>query len=234
MKKTMILMMVSVLAFVLAATSAVAILPDNTTLTVQSYDSPFATTGATADAQGGNITNISMNQTVQSSYWQAFYGEVVKNIFLADSGASNIVYDWGSQALGGWVYFANATGIDWSTVVAGDQTDRENEDVTLGLTGDTESVNNTLTDSTHAQIDDVGGDIGANTAVGANTNSNGGTDWDTVFLRGGAGIGDAAIYAGNVNQGNENYAGVAVDYQVIVPTAQSTGLRTYNVYAGLE
>lgn len=234
MKKTMILLMVSVLAFALGASSVLGIIPDNTTVTVQSSDATYTTSAVTTNAQGGNITNMSMNQTIQSSYWHAFYGEVVKTIFLADSGATNIVYDWGSQALGGWIYFANDTGIDWTAVVAGDQTDRENEDATLGLTGDVESVNSTFTDTTHSAIADVGGGIALNTAVGVNTNSNGGTDWDTVLLRGGAGSGDAAIYASEVQQDNQNYAGGIVDYQIMVPVSFSTGLRTYNVYAGLE
>ena len=234
MKKITLLLAVSVLAFLLGVTSVFAILPENTTVTIQSTDATYVTSVVTASAQGGNITNMSLNQTIQSSYWHAFYGDVVKHIFLADSGASNLVYDWGAQNLGGWVYFTNATGIDWTAVVAGDATDRQDEDASLGLTGDPESVNSTFTDSTHPAIADVGGTIGANSAVGVNTNSNGGSSWDTVLLRGGAAANDAAIYAGSIQQENENYRGELVDYQLIVPVSQGTGLRTYNVYAGLE
>ncbi len=234
MKKTMILLLVSVLAFALGATSVFGIIPDNTTLTFQNDDATFVTTGATTAAQGGNITNLSLNQTAQTNYWHAFYGDVVKHIFLADTAATNVVYDWGSQALGGWIYFANATGIDWTAVVLGDQTDRENEDATLGLGAEVENVNDTFTDTTHSAIADIGGGLAGNTGFGVDTNSNGGTDWDTVLLRGGAGADSAAIYASEVQQDNQNYAGANVDYQIMVPVAQATGVRTYSVYAGLE
>lgn len=225
--KKIILILLTLALFVLGVTSVLAVTPDNTTFTVEGYDAPYTGSAQLSlTAAGGNITDVSINQSAQTSAWNAFYGDVIKTIVLQSG--SDIVYNWGAQDLGGWVYFANDTSIDWSTVSAGTATERETEDSYLSLTGDADSVNNTFGAVTHALITGVGGGIGANTATGVTTNSLGGTDWTTILLAGASG---EAIYGGAIQQDNQNYKGDLVDYQLIVPVS---GTRTYTVYAGLE
>lgn len=176
-----------------------------------------------------------MNQQVQSSYWHAFYGDIVKTVVLADTAASNIVYDWGAQSVTGWIYFANESGINWETIVAGDATDKADEDASLGLSG-IESVVNTLSLQSHPEITDfntANDDIAANAAFGVNTSNGLIDDWATILLREDATASAPAIYASQVRSAN-NYVGDAVDYQIMVPVDQTLGVRTYNVYAGLE
>lgn len=232
MKKTIILLLVSVLAVVFGSVAVLGAVPNGTTYTFVADDVTFTSDAPdTISAEGGNITNISASVRQQSSYWHAFYGDIVKQIFLADSGASNLVYDWGSQALNGWIFFSNESSVDWSGVAAATNADLAAENVELSLGNDAENITNTLALQTHNAIADIGaGPIPADTSFNVNTTSQtAGVEWSTVFLTGGT----AAIYGGEVVQDQLSYSGNTVDFQVMVPVA-STGSRTYNIYAGIE
>lgn len=216
-----IAVIIAVVAFATAATAA------TTGMTVTPVANDTATT-ASADsviAIGGNITNIDIDATLQSTNWAGFFGDVTGTLTLA--GSSNTFYSWGSINTG-YILFANASTVDWASGVAiGNSATRTAEDTAIGLTGLTDSVNNTFTDTTDMNGITIGvTTFGAGSAVSANSNSTG-VDWTTFLLTSGT----TRLYGCAINQSGLDYEGNAADFQLLVPSGAS---RTYYVFADLQ
>ena len=71
------------------------------------------------DALGGNVTQLTINASTITGFWQGYYGDITGNIQLAD-GSGNVLYDWNpgsSFSPTGNIYAANQTIIDWTDVI---------------------------------------------------------------------------------------------------------------------
>jgi hypothetical protein len=215
-----IAIIVAVIAFATAATAA------TTGMTVSHVANDTATV-ASADsvvAIGGNITNIDVDATLQSSNWAGFFGDVTGTLTLA--GASNTFYSWGSINTG-YILFANASTVNWAGgIAAGNGATITAEDTATGLTGLTDSISNTFTDTTDLSGATIGVTVGLGSPVSANSTSTG-QDWPTYLLT----AGSTRLYGTTINQTGLDYAGNAADFQLLVPTGAS---RTYYVFADLQ
>lgn len=182
----------------------------------------YSQSPATTTAQGGNVTQLDLTQNIQSGYWQAFYGNISGNLALRDANGV-AVYDWGTSQFNGYIFFARGT-VTWGSLVAPTETDIENEDSTLGLTGKTDSVNNTKTVGSTKTINIGGGDIGTTYYI----NMTSGDGWVEPLYTDGTNI----VYTGYINSTGKNaYNGKKVNFQVMVPTDGSK--MTYYIYAYL-
>lgn len=228
------LMAIALLVFALGAVSVLAGNPDGTEITVGTISTKGANTINNQWAEGGNVTNLDINQTLQTSVWQAFYGDIVTNIVLMSG--SDSIKDWADKTSGfsGWIFFANSSSITWSSLTAGTGAMATAEDVELSLTS-VDNVSTTLSGTTHAAVN-VGAaipQVAANTAASTTTTSQGGTDWTTALFSDVAGASGTKIYGAQIDENNLDFAGNSADYQIIVPTDGSNA-RNYYVFANLE
>ena len=221
-----------VFAIIIMSVMSLAVAIDPEAGLVDSIGANTTKSAGSADsvtAVGGNISNVDFQAEEQTSVWGGFFGSISRIPVLY--GGTNEFYTWTGTVsyTTGYVLFANSSSVDWGNVIAGGTTQAGEEDTALGLSGDADSVANTFTSHNSVAIN-LTNDVSAGSALSVNTSSQGGTDWETVLLYE-TGT-NSKIYTGIVQQGNNNYAGVASDYQVMVPTDGTT--RTYYVFLALE
>lgn len=229
MKKTTIMLVALAIVMLNAAVIAAEPIFDAQRSNIGVNDTKDAVGIESLTAYGANITHFNITVEVSTLAWTGLYGMVTNSLLLEGTG-DNTFYTWGTQDSTGTVFFSTDNNVDWGSIQAGDQTLRESEDTALGMTGDADAVNNTLT-GTNSGIISIGGtDIAATSAPTAVTLSNGGTNWETVLLTDGV----DPVYATPIQQDNENYAGDAVDFQTMVPVDTGSGYsRTYYIYAAV-
>jgi len=228
----MVMLVFGIAALAMAVSAATTLNANAGGIGANDTSSGGAASADTIVAYGGNITNFDLYTPVQTLYWVGYFGEVNKSTQLA--GASATFYTWTetTDSTTGVVLFVNDTGVNWGAGITGGlAADREAEDTTLGLTGEPDAVNETFTlTNTNGFTLDANPAIDPTDAVSVNTSSNGGDEWETCLLTQ-AGL---TIYAGIMNADNENYAGDAADFQVMVPVDGTTKTRTYYLYTSLD
>lgn len=69
-------------------------------------------------AQGGNVTQITINGSSITRRWQGYYGNITGTIVLSDA-QGNIMYDWTNEGFSavGNIFAANQTVTDWTDVI---------------------------------------------------------------------------------------------------------------------
>ncbi|MBN1275842.1 hypothetical protein JXA12_06165 [Candidatus Woesearchaeota archaeon] len=226
MHKRLTLIMVSALALALTASIGAAADARNVTMTFGANETQAALTQQILTANGGNITNMNVTQNIQTMKWQGYYGNVTNSLQLA--GASGTFYEWTTTGTG-WILLANSSSVSWGSLLLAGAAHAAEEDTFLGLSAGLDNVSSTLNETNGADITINGVTISAGATLALQTESNGGTKWETSLLRSGTN----KIYAGTVNSGNQAYNGVSADYQLMVPVS-STGVRTYYLYAALN
>ncbi len=197
--------------------------------TIGANDTAGAGTADSFVAYGGNITQLDVTATKQTTYWTGYFGSVTQTVKLA--GAANDFYNWGATNPTGWVLLANSSSVNWGGIAAGTSTNLATENTALGLGTSAENMTNTFTGTNAADIVIGSNTITTGSAPATTTLSNGGSNWETAFLVDGSG---AVVYAGAIQQNNNNYAGNPVDYQVMVPVNAGSGQRTYYLFAALN
>jgi hypothetical protein len=73
------------------------------------------TVGTTVEAQAGNVTLLSINDTRTTLRWQGYYGNVTGRITLED-GSGDRFYDWNIASPQGEIYASNKTSVSWTTI----------------------------------------------------------------------------------------------------------------------
>lgn len=199
-----------------------------TTITLGDSFRGTNSTAQTVVAEGGNITEMNLSTTRQTAVWQAFLGSI-ENVVELSYGGNDLYNAWNGNNVA-WIMLSNDSSVVWTSINGTSAVSAE--DTFLGLSG-ADSVANTLTGTTHPAVETTGNDVTLNTAPTTTTLSNGGTAWTTALF---AFDGSSAVAYGTPvdNAGNEAYNGTNVNYQMMVPTASATGLRTYSVYLLIE
>jgi hypothetical protein len=107
-------------------------------------------------AQGGNMTELTINASLLSRYWQGFYGTVGAEIYLRD-GAGSTLYDWRAASPEGEVYATRAIDVNFAEINCSSAADITKEEAYLGQnSSDIESVRNTFSKDSHPAFN-VGG-----------------------------------------------------------------------------
>ena len=140
-----------VLALLIAA-SFVAADPtgatDVTQVTSSSYNLSAVSPGQ-ANAQAGNVTELSLNGTGITTSWQGYYGNITGKLILADASGNNF-YDWNVSTPSGEVYASRSNAVDWSTINCSNSTEVSSEETYLGQSAtDPDSVSNTFALTSH-------------------------------------------------------------------------------------
>ena len=214
------------------ATGVLAAPAQNAQFVYGANDSGNAAAAEFLNATGGNISNLTMSIDSFTNHWAGFFGTISTALTLQGA-AGDQFYSWGTYTnVSGTVLLANTSTVTWSGIAAGTSTNAVSEDASVGFTAsDEDNVSNTFT-STNAAVLNIGSvTITAHSAVSANTSSSGGNDWETILLI--AAASDSVVYAGPINDENNNYAGNPSDFQLMVPVDATSGYRSYYTFAEL-
>lgn len=112
------------------------------------YDTS-AITPKQVNALAGNVTELSLNATAVTKYWQGFYGNVTGEIILADASGNNF-YNWNLTIPSGQVFASRSNAVTWTTINCSNETQISQEETYLGQTAtDPDSVSNTFTLTSH-------------------------------------------------------------------------------------
>jgi len=180
--------------------------------------SPGSTT-----AEGGNITEVNMSGVSQTIHWQGFWGQVSGSIALKDA-SNNTMYNWTVATVSGNVYTSNdSTGITWSNLMEGDDSDCDN---IVGTGAD--SCTNTFGPSTKT-FTVAGSDI-TTVPIVQTFNYTGSGTFDEGILEDSGGSGPW-VYVATIYNNANTFKNGAADFQMIVPV---NGTNTVTYYFWLE
>ena len=229
---------VIVVALVAAFTGIVSAVPDGATVTQSNNETQAEAIGGTADAMGGNISQVNLAVSQQTAKWQGYYGIVSGDIVLA--GATNTMFTWSITNRTGEVYATpNSTIPIWADYYT---TDAATNDVNIAFNlGTGSGVNDNATDTftnTHTAFNLSGNVVLTTTGPCAKTMDNTSSSiWETVILTdgdGGSTVNDF-LFVGLMQEHQVNFAGSACDYQMIVPdNPEDTATTTYYFYVELS
>jgi hypothetical protein len=111
------------------------------------------TTPTAVEAQAGNVTQLQINGTSVTRFWQGFYGNITGTIILADSTGNNF-YDWNVTIPKGQVYASRNSAVSWTGVNCSLAADILAEETYLGHDATApDSVSNTFAATNHPAFD---------------------------------------------------------------------------------
>ncbi|HDP73999.1 MAG TPA: hypothetical protein ENN46_03545 [Candidatus Woesearchaeota archaeon] len=220
--------LLTALLLVIAAGIAFAQSPSGTDFNREGSETWEGDTATSTPAQGGNVTELTISQDVQTRLWQAFYGNLTGEVALKDSAGTSTVYDWGALSFTkAYVFMTRLASVDWTNITGADVGEIEAEDVALSMDDKTEAVNKTKVDGSAWDNIEYGTE---NIAVLFGINMASGSGWRSPLLY--DGTNDGIIYSVYVNTTGQAFNSQDADYQIIVPTGNVN--RDYYVYAFLE
>lgn len=175
---------------------------------------------------GGNVSSVNVSQTFASTRWVGLIGQVTHQLLLGT--ASNTFYDWGTFDSVGTVLVANESSFAVGSIAATTNTEAAAENTHLSLGTANDNVTNTL-NGTNSNTYALGAvTINPGTSRALNTTGTASL-WETTLLVSGT----TAIYAGQIDQETNDFAGRPVDYQIMVPVDNTTVQRAYHFFAAL-
>ncbi|MDD5086409.1 MAG: hypothetical protein PHV16_01525 [Candidatus Nanoarchaeia archaeon] len=197
------------------------------------------------EAEAGNVTQLTINASTLTNYWQGYYGNITGEIILSDA-SGNMMYDWTAGATGytpvGEIYAANYSISNWGdvacVVLVGDGTpgsDGVNTTILEAMYGMDPNAGDGINE-TFTSTNDI--TIGTNTLVGCpatNTHVNNesqSTSFNETLLTENA-VG-TVIFATQVENDATGYDGNPWDFQMIVgENGDVEGTTTYYFYVEL-
>jgi hypothetical protein len=210
---------------------------------------PIGTSGITIEADAGNITELTIEGTRITNYWQGYYGNVTGVITLDD--ADNFtLFEWSLGTIEGEIYAANATVSDWSTVRC---INLSADYPGYNCTGQSEEcLNITEIENAYGMIatDNDGVDETFNGTLGSitigtitlnncpmvnlyvNDSSQSTYYWNETMLT--INNSETIIYAGIINEDGWAFNNVTRDFQMIVGENKESGASSYYFYAELS
>lgn len=168
-----------------------------------------------ANAQGGNVTEINIQALTITKTWQGYYGNVTGQIALQD-GSNNTFYNWSYAAPAGEVFATRASSITWGSVNCTTAGQRTTEETYLNHTAaESDSVSNTFSQQSHPLLTVAGVDIQANqcySTYGYVNNNTQSTDFVMLLLNAGADI----IYTTIIDNDATGFDGRQHDFELLV------------------
>jgi len=176
------------------------------------YDQGSA--GSITIIESGNISGANLGANMSTYRWAGLTGNTSGDIILADA-QNDTMYTWTAE--GRVVYVCNDSSPSWATlsnatiaeVVAG-------ASWAAGTDNDADRWNNTFTGAGVS----LPSDIFTLTALRAQTQSSGATNWYTYSLEDGSGV---LVWAGEISADGTDYQGKIADYQMIIPEDGTSG-----------
>lgn len=230
--KNKILAFLVVLMAVVFAASIVAADPTGTNVTEGTSSRGTGTTSPdSVDAQAGNVTELTVNTTKITQYWQGYFGEINGQIILSDSSGNNL-YDWSISSPSGEVYASRDGSVTWASIACANSTHVSAEETALNITaGATDNISNTFSKSTHDAFDVGATSFNADNcsyttnaydAAGAQA-----TYWDEILLY----EGSAIVYTTIINADQTGFDSSTHDFEMLVgEDGKDSGTTTYYFY----
>ncbi len=187
-----------------------------------------------ANAVGGNVTEININTITVTKSWQGYYGNVSGTIVLQD-GTNNTFYNWSSAHAKGEIYATRVNSITWTTINCTNITQVATENTFLNLTGsDADSVNNTYSRTTHPAFATGVVNFTANscgyTTYGYVNNNSQTSSYSMVLLQSGANI----VYTTITNSSTVGFDGKQHDFEIMVGENEKTTVGVTPYYFWTE
>lgn len=210
-------------ALLAAFTGIASATPTGGSLTVGANETKVESEGATEDAIGGNVTELNISISQQTTKWQGYYGNVSGGIVLEDAN-SHSMFSWTIDDPTGEIYATPLSSLpDWTDYNNDANTANVDSAFSLGTatTGVADNATDTFTE-THTAFYLAGTQIAADVGPCAKTkNGTGVSNWETVILTDGDGgsVTTDFMFVGLIREGGTSFKGTGdlCDYQVIVP-----------------
>lgn len=212
--------------FILAAVATVVYAAPNspTALTpIQSSSRDLSTESVkSANAVGGNVTEINIAAITITKSWQGYYGNITGQITLQD-GNNNTFYNWSMTSLSGRVYATRNSSLSWTTINCTNAGNRTLEETYLGqVATDSDSVSNTFSATAHPAFNVSTSQINANTCFTTNgyvNNNSQSANYTMLLLQSRTDI----IYATIMNSSVVGFDGRQHDFELLVGENEHTG-----------
>jgi len=229
MKKLTVVFIVFIITALYAVTVYAA---QGASLTVGPTTTAAATTPGNATAEGGNITEVNISVTSQTSVWQGFYGEVTGAITLEDS-AGNVLFRFNQTGLAGTgeVYASRNSAVTFGSIAT--SMNFCTVDELLTGTG-SDRVNSTFTNNTNPSFLVGAINITATSSCATNTFNSTGANihYDEIILNDTTST--IPVYATLIETSEVGFNGQNNDYQLIVPENLTSATTLYFFYAELD
>ena len=194
-----------------------------------------ASTG-TAQAWGGNITQVNFTINSSTLHWQAFYGTITAGLRLASSAGT--VKSWTVSSVHGMVYVSQSSNVDFtslnSTLVNLGQVDS----AFSFLSGADDSAANTGSNAANPQFNVSDYQVAVNSRPLITTRDGSGLEsWQQVVLNDGNTTSQPHyVFAAFINASGTAYDNSSAQYQVIVPenAAGDNTPTTYYFYGEIQ
>ncbi len=191
------------------------------------------TTAGTADAWGGNVTQVNLTINSSTLHWQGFYGSVTGSLRLASGNESNVstLKLWTVSTLRGQIYASRASNIDFTALNSTAVTLAAVDSAFSFLSGANDAAAHTGADSLNPAFSIGQYAVGANSEPLIMTlNSTGQSTWQQVVLNdGNTSDSSRYVFVGLINSSGVAYNGQSANFQIIVPE-NSVGDATPTTY----
>lgn len=195
------------------------ITPDSIT-TINSSRNNLNYTDKTITVESGNTTELSINYTVTTEFWQGYYGNINAEIKLRNAD-NNSFYEWNNVTPTGEVFATRGINTNFNTIKCALDEEIYDEEQYLGNNNTPESIMNTFNDTNHPQFNVQLATINANSCKSTKTLSADNSDWYELILSDGA---SNIIYTTLINASNTGFNNNAYDFQLLVA---ANSIETY-------
>jgi hypothetical protein len=188
----------------------------------------------TADAWGGNITEVNLTLNSSTLHWQGFYGTVTAGLRLAGPN-NNSMKTWSVSTIKGQVYASTSNNVDFTQLSTVDGALTDLDTAFSFLSGEDDSAANTGTDDANSEFLVGQYVVSANSRPKITTHSNESSDiWEQVIAWHDTNTSDneSYVFVGILNNSGKAFNGADANYQIIVPedSAGDTTPTTYYFY----
>lgn len=195
-----------------------------------------STSAGTAQAWGGNITQVNFTINSTTLHWQAFYGTISAGLRLASSAGT--VKSWTVSSVHGMVYVSQSSNVDFSTLNSTSVSLANVDSAFSFLTGADDSATNTGTNSANSAFNVSQYQVAASSRPLITTRDGAGLEaWKQVVLNDGNTSSQSHyVFAAFINASGTAYDNSSAQYQVIVPenAAGDSTPTTYYFYGEIQ
>lgn len=181
--------------------------------------------------QAGNVTALNIDGDSITNVWQGYFGTITGGILL-DNADGFSMYEWDVVNAQGEIMATREIISDWSKVNCSKQTEIYWEEYRLNIpNSSTQGINDTFLNTTHPSFD-IGTNVlsGCRSTLTDNSTAEKVVFWNIILNTNST----TSVYVGIIDNEVIGFNGSAVDYQLLLPTNQTTGLAKYNFYLDLS